>query len=135
MANKNKSKKTKGATDKDSQPLDIVFDEFITSVNALTSVILILDSDEEQLILKAFYHLDQFATKFVGNYRELYARKILPAIYKHMNSQHRFIRRFAMKILSQMFVVPRAKKELIANDLCYQGAMQTFTEVFYIETR
>lgn len=107
----------------------VVFDEFIANANAIDSVILMLSSDEEQLILKSFYHLDKFAMKYIGNYRELYERKLLPAIFRHIDSPHRFTRRFAMKILSSMFVVPEAKEELLENYVCYDSAMRTYTEV------
>lgn len=121
----------KDRTDRVAQS-QIVFDEFIANANAVDSVILMLDSGEEQLTLNAFYHLDKFAMNYIGNYRELYDRKILPALYRHMESPHRFTRRFAMKILSQMFVVPEAKAELLEHNLCFEVAMRTYTEVYIL---
>lgn len=107
----------------------VIFDEFIYDAKQLDTVILLLNSNEDHIILNALHHLDKFAMKFIGNYTLLYDRNIIPSVLRHIESNHRFIRRFAMKILSQLFVVPEAKQELIQNLDLFTISSNTFMQL------
>lgn len=88
------------------------FDAFTSQVQFVRSVILMLHSNELQLHLRAFDHLDRYASKFCGNLAILYEHRILAAVWPHLESHHRFIRRFALKTIAQLFVVPEACIEM-----------------------
>lgn len=112
----------------------VVFDEFAVNANIVDTVVLLLQSNEDSIILKSFHHLDKFAMKFIGNYTVLYERKIIEAIFRHIESPQRFIRRFAFKILSQLFIVPEAKEELLVHMDCFKIAFKNFMEVSFTFT-
>lgn len=108
-----------------------------TIFNALTieatqpeTVVLLLNSAEEPVILDALHHLDRFAEKWSENYLILYNNKILDNIYRHSRHPHLFIRRFALKILSQMFSLPEIKRQLLNNLECFNIALETFQQVY-----
>lgn len=106
-----------------------IFEELNSNVKSVKTVVLLLNSPEENLVLNAFHHLDKFAMQFAGNLTILYDLNILEAIFQHFESQHRFIRRFAMKILSQILIVKAALKEVLQNEHCFNTVVRTFIEV------
>lgn len=109
-----------------------LFEDFSFSAKLVETVIQLLASPEEALVIKALHHLDQFAMKYIKHYEVLYQKQILAALYGHLGEGHLFRRRFAWKLLSQMFVVPEANLELMENEEVFKGAAQTFAEVgFY----
>lgn len=112
----------------------VIFDDFNFTAQRLDTVIKLLKSPEETLVIKALRHLDRFAMTYIGNYEVLYNAQILGPLYGHLGDGHLYRRRFAWKLLSQMFVVPAAQLEIMENDEVFKGAVETFGKVNFFYT-
>lgn len=106
------------------------FDALSLEATQPETVVLLLNSPEEPVILDALHHLDRFAEKWSENYLILYNNKILDNLCRHSRHSHLFIRRFALKILSQMFSLPEIKRQILNNLECFNIALETFQQVF-----
>lgn len=97
----------------------------------LDTIILLLSSPEPHIVLRCLQHLDQFAELSESqNYADLYKLNILDAIVPLVDHELLFIRRLALKLLSQMFVhVPTIVSQpaaLTQVDVSFQLALRTF---------
>lgn len=107
----------------------VVFNEFDFSAQLVETVIQLLASPEEPLVIKALHHLDRFATTYIGHYKVLYEKQILDALLRHLAEGHLFRRRFAWKLMSQMFVVPEARLKIMETGEVFEKAVQAFGQV------
>lgn len=105
-----------------------IFDPFTSLASQVDSVVLMLRSTENDLILRALHHLDTYASKFIGNFSILHEHGLLDALYPLLDTDQRFIRRFVLKILSQMFAVPEAADELRLQTELYDVARRNYIE-------
>lgn len=110
----------------------VIFDDFNFTAQRLDTVIKLLKSPEETLVIKALRHLDRFAMTYIGHYEVLYNAQIIGPLYGHLGDGHLYRRRFAWKLLSQIFVVPAAQLEIMENDEVFKGAVETFGKVFFL---
>lgn len=110
-------------------PPPIVFDALNSSANVVDSVIILSKSHEVPIVLKALHHLDSFASKFAGNVKILYDVGLLEAILLHLNSNHRFVRRFALKLAVAVFEIDEAREGLSGNDRLFEEAVRNYVTV------
>lgn len=108
---------------------DIVFEPFSPVVNQVDTAILLLNSIEDSILLEALRHLDKYGSKRMENCQILYEKHILKLLLRHCESNHLYIRRFAMKLLSQMFGVEQAKDDLLQNLLCFRITVDNYMNV------
>lgn len=105
------------------------FDDFYIEANVAETVILLLHTREENMLAVALHHLDQFAQALVpSRYAELHDRGILVALMPLREHAHLNVRRFAMKMLSQMFLVPDAAVQLAEKEEFILTALRMFEE-------
>lgn len=105
-----------------------LFDPFASLASQVDSVVLMLRSTENDLILRALRHLDTYASKYIGNFAVLHEHQLLPALYPLLATDQRFARRFAFKILSQMLSIPEAADEMRASHELYEAARRNYIE-------
>lgn len=113
----------------------VFFADLKFSAKLVDTVISLLASPEESLVVKALHHLDRFAMTYIGHYEVLYQKQILPSLYGHLSKGHVFRRRFAWKLMSQMFSVPAAALEINENENIFKEASQTFAAVRHSRTK
>lgn len=107
----------------------VQFDNLAFTAQLVDTVIQLLASPEEGLVIKALHHLDQFAMRYIGHYDVMHKKQILPNIFRHLEDGHLFKMRFAWKLLSQMFIVPEAQAEILGDNKVFQAASKIFGEV------
>lgn len=110
-------------------PPPIIFDEFNDISTSVDSVIILLSCSEEPLFLKALHHLDTFASRGVENVRILYDSGIFDRILPHLDSNHRFVRRFAMRLAAGLFALPEVTDTLRENDRLFGEALKNYVSV------
>lgn len=132
MSARSKSKKPAGEK-APVEPPPIIFDEFSAVAELVDSVIILLQSPEQPVVLKALHHLDKFASKFAGNVGILHEHGLLAAIAPYWESNHRFVRRFAMKLAAALFVLPEAREELWMNDQLFAMALKNYIRVSRVD--
>lgn len=106
-----------------------IFNSLNINIETAETVILLLKSSEDNVILEAFHHLDKFAEKSMDNYLILYQCNILECIFSHSYHQNLFIRRYALKMLSQFFSLTEIKQLLIDNLECFNISVDTFKKI------
>lgn len=109
--------------------IQTTFNPLNINIETPETVILLLKSSEDNVILEAFHHLDIFAEKWMENYLCLYQNNILDSIIKHCYHQNLFIRRYAMKMLSQFFNLDKIKEKLLNSLECYNICVETFQRI------
>lgn len=97
----------------------------------LDTVILLLGSPEPHIVLRCLRHLDQFAELSESqHYADLYRLNALDGLVPLVDHEHLFVRRLALKLLSQMFVhVPTVVSKPSAFghvDVGFDLALRTF---------
>lgn len=87
--------------------------------NHIATIVLLLRSAEPARHLDAIHYLDQYASESNENCEKLFQHSALESVLLHLLNPHRFIRRFALRIVAKMFTVSaaRAKLNSIANIL------------------
>lgn len=113
-------------------PPPIVFDEFNSEASLVNSVIILMQSSEEPIVLKALYHIDSYASKYADNIKIVYDVGLLNAVLPHLDSNHRFVRRFAMKLAAALFKIDEACCDLRKNDRMFSEAVRNYVTVSVI---
>ncbi|KAG8278223.1 Armadillo repeat-containing protein 3 [Homalodisca vitripennis] len=89
------------------------FESTSVEIQSSHTMILLLASKEDFVILKALFTLDKYASKMEQNARVLYEEGILTLLLPLLNHSELFVKRFATKLLSEMNFLPPVTEILL----------------------
>nr|CAD7409672.1 unnamed protein product [Timema cristinae] len=94
----------------------VTFDPLQVEIKTADTVVLLLKSEEEQVVLRAVAALDKFVSKSVDNLQSLYEMtSIMDTLMPLTSHSQLYIRRFSLKILAQMCALKPAREKLLEN--------------------
>nr|CAD7574109.1 unnamed protein product [Timema californicum] len=94
----------------------VTFDPLQVEIKTADTVVLLLKSDEEQVVLRAVAALDKFVSKSADNLQSLYEMtSIIDTLLPLTSHSQLYIRRFSLKILAQMCALKPAREKLLEN--------------------
>nr|CAD7446856.1 unnamed protein product [Timema bartmani] len=94
----------------------VTFDPLQVEIKTTDTVVLLLKSDEEQVVLRAVAALDKFVSKSADNLQSLYEMtSIMDTLLPLTSHSQLYIRRFSLKILAQMCALKPAREKLLED--------------------